>query len=256
MSVKGIDNCRRALCIRRVIWLHRQTEAAIQTRLEYFLFSALPHTPSLPSPRPCGVHSLLVYKISESCANKPQRRLHLIYLQQNVQKLKLLRKCNFALRVFHIRIRIPIRSHVSLGMLSTRSHMRGRRRKSRGGGHATHFLATANTKAAAGSRLNWKGCGKEYETRRKKQARNKEERERGKGGCKWKRNRCVCANVWLKYPARQVGGGILKCRKKKCFYCSTSKIILTFYRVSSNLAHPTAHSLHLFFFYFMSQLWN
>lgn len=46
--------------------------------------------------------------------------------------------------------------------------------------HATHFLATANTKAAAGSRLNWKGCGKEYETRRKKQARNKE--EGGKGG--------------------------------------------------------------------------
>lgn len=60
------------------------------------------------------LHLLLVYKISESCANKPQRRLHLIYLQQNVQKLKLLRKCNFALRVFHIRIRIRLRLRIRI----------------------------------------------------------------------------------------------------------------------------------------------
>lgn len=117
-----------------------------------------------PFPPGGNLHFQLVYKISESCANKPQRRLHLIYLQQNVQKLKLLRKCNFALRVFRIRIRI--RAH----HLAAFQHVRTCGRAGRdgaGGRHATRFLATANTKAAAGSRLNWKGCGKEYETRRR-----------------------------------------------------------------------------------------
>lgn len=113
---------------------------------------------------------LLVYKISESCANKPQRRLHLIYLQQNLQKLKLLRKCNFALRVFHIRIRIRIRLRIRIrvhhlaGFQHVSTFREGAGEGERGRVHATRFLATANTKAAAGSRLNWKGCGKEYET--------------------------------------------------------------------------------------------
>lgn len=70
----------------------------------YFVFP-LPLPLRFP---PSSYRSLLVYKISESCANKPQRRLHLIYLQQNVEKLKLLRKCNFALRVFYIRVHVRI----------------------------------------------------------------------------------------------------------------------------------------------------
>lgn len=60
----------------------------------------------IPQACPRRATLALVYKIGESCANKPQRRLHLIYLQQNVKKPKLLRKCNFALRVFPILIRI------------------------------------------------------------------------------------------------------------------------------------------------------
>lgn len=253
MSVKGIDNCARALCIRRVIWLHRQTEAAIQTRLEYFLFSALPNTPSLPSPPPCGVHSLLVYKISESCANKPQRRLHLIYLQQNVQKLKLLRKCNFALRVFHIRIRIPIRSHVSLGMLSTRSHMRGWRRRSRrrGGDMQLTFWRPQTRRR----RQEVDSIGKDVarNTRHEERSRQGIKKREGERGLQMEaKSMCLCERM-TQIPCKASGRGILKCRKKKCFYCSK---VLASYRVSASLAHPTAHSLHLFFFYFMSQLWN
>lgn len=84
----------------------------------------------------------------------------------------------------------------------------GRGEKGKGRVHATRFLATANTKAAAGSRLNWKGCGKEYETRRRRRSRGQVTKW-GAGeeirGCKWKRNRCVCANQWFIYPANVKG---------------------------------------------------
>lgn len=118
----------------------------------------------------------------------------------------------------------------------------------RGGGHATHFLATANTKAAAGSRLNWKGCGKEYETRRKKQARNKEERG-GKGAANGSE---IDVSVRT-YDSNTLQGkweGYIEVQKKD----NNIEKVLASYRVSASLAHPTAHSLHLFFFYFMSQL--
>lgn len=89
--------------------------------------------------------------------------------------------------------------------------------RGRGGGHATHFLATANTKAAAGSRLNWKGCGKEYETRRKKQARNKEEVGVGERELQMEaKSMCLCERM-TQIPCKASGRGILKCRKKK-FY--------------------------------------
>lgn len=153
--------------------------------------------PTPPSPPPSGVYSLLVYKISESCANKPQRRLHLIYLQQNVQKLKLLRKCNFALRVFHIRIRIPIRSHVSLGMLSTRSHMRGRTRKSRGGRGDMQLTFWRPQTRRRRQEVDSIGKDVARNTRHEERSRQgiRKREEGGVGGCKWKRNRCVCANV-------------------------------------------------------------
>lgn len=83
------------------------------------LFCVLCGAAATPRPLACRVccRQALVYKISESCANKPQRRLHLIYLQQNVEQPKLLRKCNFALRVFLTRIRIRIRIHIRITWL-------------------------------------------------------------------------------------------------------------------------------------------
>lgn len=194
MSVQGIDNCRRALCTRRVIWLHRQTEAAIQTRLEFFLFWFYP-TPSL--------HFVLVYKISESCANKPQRRLHLIYLQQNVQKLKLLRKCNFALRVFHIRIRIPIRIHVHLACFQHVRICGG----SAGVGEDMQLAFWRPQTRRRRQEVDSIGKDVARNTRREesRQVTQEKEEARGKEGCKWRRNRCVCANEWFTYPARHVG---------------------------------------------------
>lgn len=206
------------------------------------MFSLYP-TPPSRSPPPPGVHSLLVYKISESCANKPQRRLHLIYLQQNVQKLKLLRKCNFALRVFHIRIRIPIRSHVSLGMLSTRSHMRGWRRRSRrrGGDMQLTFWRPQTRRR----RQEVDSIGKDV-------ARNTRHEERSRQGIKKKewggrglqmeaKSMCLCERM-TQIPCKASGRGVLKCRKKKSFYCQFS--LLTGYL---HAQHTPLHTLSTWF---------
>lgn len=162
--------------------------------------NTLPRLPGVPS---VTIHFLLVYKISESCANKPQRRLHLIYLQQNVQKLKLLRKCNFALRVFHIRIRIPIRIHVHLACFQ---HVRICGERGWGGEDKQLAFWRPQTRRR---RQEVDSIGKDVarNTRREesRQVTQEKEEERGKEDCKWRRNRCVCANVWFTYPARHVG---------------------------------------------------